>query len=405
MPSSISSSEAVLELRDLPDAGEDAHAPRETASDRPGVAQPVPQRPVPPQPWNRIALGALALFALLLGGWEAYWRAFGATPGTRNTEKLWANQRRRIDAGEGGATVLVGASRVYFDVQLDVWQKLAGERPIQLAFEGTSPLGFLEDLAADPNFHGRVLVGVAPQVFFTGFAYRGHALKTFQKESPSQRFGQWLSMNTVERTFAFYDPDFALATVLKRQPWPERPGKHAFLDVRKLSVSEPDRATHLWSKVETDLDYREVTRAVWRQEFVPDPDDPPPEKMLEKRREQIARAAKIVATLRERHIPVLFVRPPSGGPFLEYEDRAFPRAETWDALLAATGAPGIHFQDYPELQGGELPEWSHLTHADAEKFTAALYTIVARDFWKKDGAAAATATATDTPAAPPPTAP
>jgi len=78
---------------------------------------------------------------------------------------------------------------------------------------------------------------------------------------------------------------------------------------------------------------------------------------------------------------VLFVRPPSSGPFLEYENRNWPRAQTWDALLAATGAPGIHFEDYPEMQGMELPEWSHLTRADAERYTTALYTVIARDFW------------------------
>jgi len=373
---------ALLELRDAPQA-DDEYA-RQTAADRPGIAQPIPKRPVPQQPWNRIALGALLMFVLLVGGWEAYWRSVGATPGTRNSEGLWAIQRRRIDAGESDATLLLGSSRVYFDVQLPVWEKLAGKRPIQLSFEGTTPLGFLEDIANDPNFHGRVIVGVAPQVFFTGFAYRGRALQNFRKESPSQRVGQWLSMNTIERWLAFYDPDFALATVLKRQPWPDRPGKHASLDVRKLSVSEPDRATHLWSKVETDPDYREITRIVWRQEFVPSDDDPPPAKLEEMMRDEIKRAAGIVATLRARNIPVLFVRPPSGGPFLEYEDKLWPRAKSWDALLAATGAPGIHFQDYPELQGGELPEWSHLTQADAEKFTAALYGIVARDFWKDE---------------------
>ena len=54
---------------------------------------------------------------------------------------------------------------------------------------------------------------------------------------------------------------------------------------------------------------------------------------------------------------------------------------TWDVLLRRTGAPGIHFEDYPELQGMELPEWSHLTHADAERYTAALYKIIARDVW------------------------
>src|SRR5690242_6908934 len=131
---------------------------RVTAADRPGVAQPVPLREVPPQPWGRVFVGALLLFALMLGGWEWYWRAFGVAPGIRNSDGLWAIQRRRIDDGEGDATVAVGASRMYFDLQLPVWEKLDGKRPIQLAFEGTSPVPFIENLAADPKFTGRLLI-------------------------------------------------------------------------------------------------------------------------------------------------------------------------------------------------------------------------------------------------------
>jgi hypothetical protein len=37
-------------------------------------------------------------------------------------------------------------------MQLDVWERLDGRRPIQLAIEGTSPLKVMEDLAADPKF-------------------------------------------------------------------------------------------------------------------------------------------------------------------------------------------------------------------------------------------------------------
>ena len=214
MRSSISSSDVAADATFVHDA--DAHEraihARETASDRPGVAQPVPLRPVPKQPWARIFVGMLVLFALLLGGWEWYWRDFGATPGYRNSFGLWAIQRRRIDAGEGKATVIIGASRVYFDIQLDLWEKLDGERPIQLAFEGTSPLRFAEDLADDPNFTGRLLIGIAPEVFFSGYGYRGGTLKYFRDESPSQRVGQWLSMHLVEPFFAFYEPDYALAT-------------------------------------------------------------------------------------------------------------------------------------------------------------------------------------------------
>src|SRR5690349_9006574 len=80
---------------------------RVTAADRPGVAQPVPVREVPSQPWGRVMAGALLLFALLLGGWEWHWRQFGAQPTTANSAGLWAIQRRRIDNGEGDATVLL----------------------------------------------------------------------------------------------------------------------------------------------------------------------------------------------------------------------------------------------------------------------------------------------------------
>jgi hypothetical protein len=379
VPSSTSSSEARLPKAD--------RYARQTAADRPGIAQPVPVRPVPEQPWGRILAGAALIFVLLLTGWEAYWRAWGVRPAIANTEGLWAMQRRRIDAGEGDATVLLGASRMYFDMQLPVWERLDGRRPIQLSFEGTSPLTALEDLANDPRFTGRVLVGVAPDVFFSGFEYRGGVVRYTKKQSPSQRVGQWLSMHLIEPYFAFDDPDFALQTVLARQPWPQRPGRDWPIRVRKLAETESDRNTHLWSKVADDPKYRELARRIWRQDFTPSEEDPTPEEARKTEKEQIDRAAKVAAKLRARAVKVLFVRMPSAGEYLAYEDRDFPRARTWDALLAASGAPGIHFQDYPDLQGYYLPEWSHMTRAEGERFTAALYAIIERDFWGPNASA------------------
>jgi hypothetical protein len=397
VPSSISSSDAATTVV-AADIGLAGRAPvrtptsdryaRQTAADRPGVAQPVPVRPVPEQPWRRILLGAVALLIVLVGAWEEYWRAFGVKPSIGNTLGLWAIQRRRIDAGEGGATVLLGSSRLYFDIQLPGWERLAGRRPIQLSFEGTSPTSAAEDLAADPNFTGRLLIGIAPDLFFSGSEFRGDAAHYTHKQSPSQRVGQWLSMHFIEPYLAFDDPDFALQTVLKRQPWPKRPGREWDLDVRKLADSEADRNSHLWSKVVTDDAYRELARRIWRQNFQPSPGDPSPEDQLKTEKEQIDRMAKAVAKLRARGVKVLFVRMPSSGEFLAFENREYPRARTWDALLAATGVPGIHFEDYPQLQGYYLPEWSHMSRAEGERFTAALYGIIARDFWPAKSATA-----------------
>ena len=358
-------------------------AERLTAADRPGVAQPVPVRDVPTQPWRPIFLGALTMLVLLLAAWEGYWRAYGVTPGYYNSNGEWAQQRRRIDPGEGGQTVLIGSSRILFDVQLPVWEKAAGERPIQLAIEGTSAVPVLEDLAADPQFTGHLLVGVASDLFFSGFAYRGDVVPYYHKESPSQRVGNWLSQHLIEPFFAFDDSDFALATVLQRQAWPQRPGFMDHKDVRKLSVQDADRNTHMWSKLETDPEYRALARSIWAQHFdgPPPPNMDTPEKLQKLIDTQIQRAVDAVTKLRARGVQVLFVRPPTAGRYLEFDNMVFPRARTWDVLLARTGAPGIHFEDYPELQGLELPEWSHLKAADAERFTAALYRIIARDYW------------------------
>ncbi len=347
---------------------------------RPSDAPPAYQRQIPAIKLGRAWMIAVPLFLLAFLAWELKWRAWGAPPTYRNSDGSWAMQRRRVDAVEGDRTVLLGASRVLFDIQLHIWERAMGERPIQLAVEGTTPLPMLEDLAEDARFNGRLLVGVAPDIFFTGFGYRENVLSYYKKETLAQRGGQWLSMKLIEPFFAFYDDDFTLMTVLRRQPWIRRQGVETFIDVRKLSLQGGDRDTNMWSKVETDAAYRDLCREVWAQSF----DTPVPGMETPAHRErvgnaQIDRAAAAISKLRRRGVAVIFVRPPAADRYLEYEDRDFPRAKTWDALLAKTGVPGIHFEDYPELQGLNLPEWSHLSRADAEKFTERLCRILQRE--------------------------
>jgi hypothetical protein len=371
VPSSTSSSDRTVRIPD--------RYARQTAADRPGVAQPVPVRPVPERPWGAILIGAVALFMLLVAGWESYWRIYGATPSMRNTYGLWALQRRRIDERDGAATVLLGGSRGYYDLQLPTWEQVAGRRPIQLSFEATSPLSYLEDLAADPMFTGRALVVVEPSLFFSGLDTLGGGVYYYRRETLTQFFGQQLSMRLIEPYFAFDDPDYALQAVLARQPWPVRPGTK-WLQPRKMATHEPDRNSYLWRKVEADPAYLKLVSGLLLKSLEPSSDDPSPAQALDIENEQIRRAVKAVAQLRARGVQVLFMRLPSGGPYLAYENSKFPRARTWDVLLAATGAPGIHFEDYPELQGYYLADSSHMSRSEAERFTVALYRIIARDF-------------------------
>src|SRR5258706_3559497 len=301
-----------------------------TASDRPGVAQPVPTRDIPPRPWGPILLGAVVLGMLLVAGWELYWRSTGVTPAYHNSNGEWARQRRRIDEGEGGKTVLLGASRVLFDVQLPVWEKATGERPIQLAMEGPSPLPMLEDLATDPHFNGRVLVGVAPQVFFPGIAARSDVVPYFHKDGPSQRIGTWLSMHLLEPYFAFYDQDFKLSKVVKRQDWPARSGVPTLLEPRKLSMPEADRNTYVWDKLVTDSSYHELAQRIWAQWFGhPWPGMETPEQARKVIDEQITRPAAAVEKLRPGGVPAVFVRPPNSARWAHSGREASSGAGTW----------------------------------------------------------------------------
>ena len=236
----------------------------------------------------------------------------------------------------------------------------------------------LDDLAADPAFTGKVLIGVAPDLFFTGFAYRGDAIVDYHRQGPSRRIGHWLSQRLIEPYWAFYEYDFSLAKIVARLPWPQRPGEPPSTDVRKLSVQGEGRNTHMWHKVVDDPAYRQIARDTWSAimsaqagSFLGDP--AANAKSVD---QQIARAKAAIGILRARGVKMVFLRSPSIDDFNAYEEKCFPRARTWDLLLARTGVAGIHFADHPQLQSRDLPEWSHLSPTAARLYTAQLAPMV-----------------------------
>lgn len=336
-------------------------------------------RPLPANSLGVAALVAIVVASVLLGAWELHWREYGSEKSYRNSPGLWAKERRRIDNDEGDATVFIGSSRTQFGVQLDVWERESGRRPIQLAMVGTSPLTAMEGLADDPDFTGRLVVGVAPDLFFSGTEIYGEVFTHYEEETPSDWLGQRISM-LIEPHLAFYNIDYALIPVLRRQPLPPREGVFDPLEVRKLDMLEKDRNLRMWRKVEEDPEYQALAEHIWAQ-FLPleIEDQQQYEEQLDSYGAQIDRAVAATRKLVARGVEVIFIRPPSGERYRESERLFFPREAAWDLLIEKTGALGIHFEDHEELQGYELPEWSHLSASEADRFTAALYKVVERE--------------------------
>lgn len=337
----------------------------------------VPFRPVPERNWPRIFAAALVAALVLLAAWEWWARARGYAKHFADTAAHWARERRKV---EPDSLVAIGSSRILFDLDLEVVAEAFGRKPIQLGRVGTSPRPMLSDLARDRDFRGTVLCGVTPSLFFAPGGPpvdRGNAfVKDWRREPLSTRSGQLLGM-FLEARLALRNEDLALRQLLHAVPLPVRSGAIPFPpEVPYFGETREDRSIRMIPRMERDFLFQDEVRDVWRQIMASIP-VPPPEVALAGRDAVVAAVAADVKTIRERGGKVIFLCFPSTGAFLEYERKNQPRTGYWDRLLAETGAPGIHFEDHPSLSGFDCPEWSHLTSADATRYTQALVPLLA----------------------------
>ena len=338
-----------------------------------------PLRTIPDAPWGRIGVAMLIVLVVGLGAWEAYWRfARDFVPAYRDGFGLWTLTQRRIEREPTGSIAIIGSSRVLFDMHLDVWERETGRLPIQLALPGTNPRPILRGLAADSDFAGLLLVGVTPPLFFTPPAgvFDG-AWEHAKEETPAQALGQRLSM-LVEPYLAFYYLDAATFMIIRRQTWwPERRGMYPPVpEVRRLEVSRRNRQSDMWVGIEDNDELRTLAHEIWRMYLRPPLEMPPPDVAAAMLTQMIDETVEDVQTIRARGGEVVFARMPSTSEFREVERGAFPRDVFWDRLIAETGAVGIHFEDYPELQNVRVPEWSHIHSDDTEGFTERFLAIL-----------------------------
>ena len=125
------------------------------------------KRPIPSAHWRAVGLMTLIIVGLFFIIWETWWRSQQYGPSFENTKDLWSENRAKVGTSGADETVIIGSSRVLFDIDLDLWQQLVpGPRPIDLAIVGTCPLPILHDLAEDPSFTGTLICGVSEGIFF-----------------------------------------------------------------------------------------------------------------------------------------------------------------------------------------------------------------------------------------------
>jgi len=340
------------------------------------------ERPIPPAPWRGIAVVTVIVVIAATTAWELYCRSLGYGPTLNDNEDLWTMRRRIV---EPESIVVIGDSRAWFDVDLDEFQKGLGKRPIQLAMAGSTVLPALDDLANDKNFHGTIICSVVPRLFVAppGTPPMDRAEKAVRRshtQTPAQRVSQYLAMPLEEHVAFLKQEELTLDDLLKRLPIPNRPG--ALVPPRSppyFGTHDRERRARMIEEcARPGSELQKRIQQIWLPLFTP---PPPPsyipkdvfmakiKEAIEKRFHDTVAAAE---KLRARGGKIVFVRLPVSGGLKALEDKTTPRSQTWDPLLQATGAPGIYFEDFPELAGFNCPEWSHLSAGDSVEFSKRL---------------------------------
>jgi hypothetical protein len=335
-------------------------------------------RVIPRARFTPAAWLVLALVTAGVAAWEWKMRSLGLEAGDLDdTPSHWAVERKRLDTGDHDGVVIVGQSRILFDTDLGVWKELTGRTPVQLALPGTNARPFLVSIAEDTDFKGLVLCDIQQETFFSdrlgGLPQFIGMEKKWRDESPSEKFGHQVGL-LLSRKFAFLDDQYSLFSLIEHiRIENDRAGEDGpYFDVWKLSESLDHRQYFLWHRIQKNEYLREHARQAWSPPG--GTERPPlPKDQIDK---AIAETIAAIRKIRARGGEVVLIRPPSMGPYLEREEHRAPRAATWDRLLRETGVFAIHFQDYPSMQGLELPEWSHLTREDAARFTRAYVAVL-----------------------------
>jgi hypothetical protein len=327
---------------------------------------------------------AAILIIVTIGSWEICLHQKGLNISYDDGEGLWSDKRAKVYAPINDATIFIGSSRIKYDLDHQTWKNITGNRSVQLAIEGSTPVPALEDLANDTAFKGRLVVDVTEGLFFSASPFNrrdpDRNIKYFHDRTPAQRVSFELN-RFLESQFLFLDKEnYSINAYLDKQPMKDRPGVFKMpifpLDFGRVDFERQNKMT---DQFVADTNIQNTVKDIWKFFASVDKELPPSGDTLQN---FLVMVKGLTDKIKARGGEIVFVRTPSSGPYWMGENAGFPREKYWDRLLTFTNCPGIHFKDYPAMANFICPEWSHLSPADAKTFTTEFIRILEEKGWK-----------------------
>lgn len=343
---------------------------------------------LPKDNWLGVWVGIIGLLIISLVAIEWHLRNIGWSPSVVDSPDLWVEQRKRASALKERAIILVGASRMQLDMDLNVLRKESGLEPVQLAIDGTSYTPVLENLANDPDIKGTVLVSVN--------AYN------MRKGTPEDTSTQWVNYYQCihevgeEPYRVIHNKIIAL---LNNNLVTRLEGAKPYTIISKLAFKKPSAGNYLITAPDRsrDADYNKVTMpnfyAARLQRHFGAPiikNATSFEQFFTAYQKAISSTVPVKASSFKKNLDylitlikkiesrggkVIFIRFPTGKLVWEVDNRKYPKEKFWNEIERKHPA-SINFSNYSGLNQFVLPDGSHLDYRDKEKFTASLINII-----------------------------
>lgn len=336
-------------------------------------------------PLVKAGILTVVLVAAAVISWELYVRSKGYDASYDDDPALWSDKRKMVYEPADKSTVFIGSSRIKFDLDINTWESTTGDHAIQLACVGSNPIPILENLAADKNFKGKLVVDVTEGLFFStspGNSRRPNEnMKYYKEKTPAQQASFHIN-HLLESQFVFLNKEWlSLGAQLDKLDIPDRPGVYHFhgfpSDFGRVKFN---RQEYMTDKMAADTNIQNKVKNIWVTIMKASKEPPASGTKLD----SMLNAVKVaVDKIKARGGQVLFVRTPSSGPFQVGENMGFPREKYWERILSVTGCQGIHYADYPAIAHFICPENSHLSQSDAIVFTKNFIKILSEEKgWK-----------------------
>jgi len=344
---------------------------------------------LPTRYWLTIWVGILFFILAFILFFEFKIRDAGWMPSVVDSKQLWAYHRKRASEIGKKAIILVGASRIQLDIDMDTVKDMSMLEPIQLAIDGSLFMPVLENLAQDDKIKGTILISVNASIlsrfshsqlrpsqwvkYYQDTYLRGNEpyrvinnkIKSFFDEHMVTRL-QGAKPITVISQFALQKP--SLGNYLMTYPDRSRDADYTKVQMPHFYAARLQR--HFGKNlVEKTVSFEQLfsiyhkailnIKPVNTRSFL----------------KGVDALMGLILMIEKRGGKVILVRFPTDKLLWEIDNRKYPRDIFWNELKKRHPET-IHFSDYPSLSKYHLPDGSHFDYRDKKSFTKALMKII-----------------------------